>query len=1559
MRELQTNAREIQGPKEAHVDFDPALKARTRLQELLRPSESATKEIQKRVFAVGEKLLSSHPHAEMQRIVDTASGIFLWEHMASSQEGTSLPLGLTTRIDDDKIQTPVFDNRFLSRDEYAYVFDALDGVLKQSPAAAFFDTFAVTPRREPMQAGTLRDLTDPEADSMHAKLSADFQARYARVINGQPLDLAMATQPGLRASYMQEVTKPMAMATTPGTREDHRPSKETTDAATKESFREYMDTEFFQKRYPLQPGENTKDCVNVENAFFYFKYPTHPSNFHVGDTWLDAVDPALGQLDTSLHTTPSAYARVAVETIGPRLYDRTDTRDSRTIMDEGYHVAATTLYEEIMIHPYSSLTVGEPGENRGLDSIMWLQGADLPLHEDGDPFVEPLGAREQYIPEGQADEESAYSLDYTRRYTIGTITYRNPAIHLEQPHTITRVPRDNDLPIVPERRSDLVVSSSNYSFTSYSSLSLAPDYQDPHIEGYRIIARDDTMTYFVKDATDGKYAPVTNEIPYIKQRAVADFCRELEMTGLADELDTYDRLSVAQLSDILKKYVAYSMPDESEKYDVKDIDDWKTHVEPDGILHGQSELFSEFAVQILSRIYRTKTHYFSDSTLASITSFGDYVLEEDSDRISGYKHHQTHLEVPSENIDAYIDISPPHPALQTALDSSPKTPPPPIKYERPVRTDDDREPYVPPPKPEYSGEYVSITTAEEFKRRLLERAGSIVFVEPVVFETRGQWLFSKTEKDDSLPTPATLDPTVDAHVVLRVKNIGHYLADNLHDPQIAGMKLVARDGDEFDFIIDSESTDHKPVELRIQNQVRNDLAIKFMELGMSGLSWEVKNADDLSIEGLREMVQAYSKYVIPETGGKQLPIERLSDFKEHTLINKDGILEGQCDTFEMFMRFTLQRMYGENAAKAEGGHSLRNVTGISRMLHVQTRLLLPQYGINALIDVEPLDFEGAGIDEGRHAVETHQKRGKRRPIIKVDFSDEERHQFIDDLRSGRALPDLSQYLENDDDDYPEEVPSLSDKHRKEMLDAVDEAPEETQRAFGEALLKSLLRSASKPKEHEPQAEREEPSGLWKRAFARLSLWKPGEDKQKHVMGEDAAWGDLPISFPPPPDVTSIIMDTPEPEPPAQPEKPAYEDPPTIAFAIPTPIAQPESIEPPAPAEMLAEIAVEIPEPQQPSEADVARVEELRVTRRMQGATDAFLMNLSAYLGPQAGRYDDPNFVERVLNLEGRAAAEHDPQRARRILHLQLLTVVDRFRGLEQEEFVETEYTDLSRSIARLQGIMGMYSNQGTGFNRLLQQRQYVDYDEHMLSAMGEAINAYAEWNDLHPREIAHLSTEPDREQLASQAYNSLFHENSEAAFEIESGNQPAPQLQHPNQPQLHNKTYQDSFRPDSTATFDTQTSDHRAPLLPSQTHPDRDRMEDPAYRSNFTQDSKAEFTIESSPAPRPSVPHPEQGRLDDLDYQENFKADSDTTFAIETPTRPEIPTETEIHPEHNRLASDDYNTQFTATTSPTFTPQDTPEQPPQTPSEPQSESERENRRLLTDPNYPAQFKPKK
>ncbi len=1497
-------------------ETDPALKAKTRVAELVAPSESVAKEIQDLAQKGGQELLKKHPHPEMKRIVEHATGVFLWEQMARPQNSESmLPPGLVARLDENNtIDTLAFDGEHLHRSEYVYVLDflkkqgivdqinglqkkhreekradiieAMDEYLQHSPAARLLETFMVTTDKQSGNGRNLRDLTDAEETRLRAQLEGNFQANIVpgmlAEINSNSGDThsinasngEFQRDPSVQFAKNTFIEKPLAMAATQD--HDHTHENNQEKGVSRARLREYLNQEFFLKRVGLAPTELANIHVVEESRGFktiHIKDPNGEKRYDAG-AWFYFVEEQMKALNDTSYDVPREYSRIAFQIIGLSLYDKTDTRDPNTIIAAGYHKAAT-VFADYVDQQYVPLHERSTHHyDHSIHGLLWLNNAATPL-QDGEPVRnERIGYDSGFYTSSSSVEiDSAYELDKKQRWPAGTIKHISDDTLLEIPRIITKnYARNKDLPLVPTEHTDFVLESQTESIARSAGTGWT-DSGDPEIPGMKLVARDGSTCYFTVDEEKDPYEPSPKELSYIQRRLVSDFCQEIGMTGLSEQIDSFDTLNIGQMVSLLRQNVRYFVP-EANVSERNGIRDWKAYVREDGILEGQSLLFAQFATKVFGIMYPNPD--WKDS-IKSVSGFA----VDNRKNVRDFSHWQTEIKLPREEIDIIIDISPPFTSLlDTAKDVEKIPPPPPPTVDLP-RTETTR-----------TYEYVdhrqelTVTSSKEFKELLNTTIGNILFAEPEVFAETKQRLFSKVPKNDDLPTYEALPPEVADAVVLGIANKGTDLADNDHDPAIAGMKLVAKDGDNYFYTIDPESTDYKPVLEPIPTQMRNELTVTCLKLKMAGLAEEIQTAENLTVEKLRQLVRRYSKYSIPEDGDKAFRADNIFDLKYNDMIDEDGILRGQCDTFEFFWRRLGRVFDGTSSFDQESGFSLRNTPRISKARHGQTRM--KKDGVNALIDVDPLHYDIPDLDEETLLPDLETDD----PIIIRNLTDEEIAKVVQDIQQ--------------DGMWPEELLSRPQKERE--IDIDQKSLDKLAKALDDTIPPPVPQET--PRKFDPLWDDVEffmtPKGKIRKAMHKVRARMKRPFKQ--------TW-----DIPPPPDVASFFTSPPITLPPPVTQKEVdreiarrvAEDPEYIQKAVAKRKKRAVSAPVTAPkAEIVADTTITIPEAKPEQEGQNDELLRIQEVQHIQSTNQLFLMGLSSYLGLRPGSHTRPQFIEHVIATNGKAVAERGTDIAERTLHLQVLSLVDKFQKIENDTFIETEYTDITKSLNRLQGIITMYKAKSPGFVRLLQQRKYPTYDQHFIDIMERSVKAYTAWNKSRKKSIVKFPTIQRDPKLDDDVYNNLFSD-PHSTFDIPSQPKtivPTPSQSHPNQELFSDTSYTDLFKNDESV-FEYVTPPKKSVITPSHHHPEQETLSDPTYTDMF-KDPSSEFDIQIPNKPivqTPTQNHPEHEQLTNNAYNNQFTSDSDVEFQLAKASEPKKPTE---HPQQDLLDDKAYSDQF-------------------------------------------------
>jgi hypothetical protein len=243
-----------------------------------------------------------------------------------------------------------------------------------------------------------------------------------------------------------------------------------------------------------------------------------------------------------------------------------------------------------------------------------------------------------------------------------------------------------------------------------------------------------------------------------------------------------------------------------------------------------------------------------------------------------------------------------------------------------------------------------IFDSTEWDKMKRTHIGNVLFAEPSVFDEVDQRLITRSARDHSLPTT---DPKFsNTHVYLEITD--PRLADESHDPYIEGLSLIARDGNLCCFQLDPGYTLYRRVENPIDTGRQAELA-KYCreEWCMAELASDIEASEVLTISGVKDLARKYVRGWVPREGAESFYVENPADIVLKGLVGQDGILRGTCGTFEYFLRSLSRCLYGDDAVHVQTGYSLNLAQQITIMTHAQTRLTVPEEGIDVLLDIEP------------------------------------------------------------------------------------------------------------------------------------------------------------------------------------------------------------------------------------------------------------------------------------------------------------------------------------------------------------------------------------------------------------------------------------------------------------------------------------------------------------------------------------------------------------------------------------------------------------------------------
>ncbi|HSW99407.1 MAG TPA: hypothetical protein VLH38_00035 [Patescibacteria group bacterium] len=173
---------------------------------------------------------------------------------------------------------------------------------------------------------------------------------------------------------------------------------------------------------------------------------------------------------------------------------------------------------------------------------------------------------------------------------------------------------------------------------------------------------------------------------------------------------------------------------------------------------------------------------------------------------------------------------------------------------------------------------------------------------------------------------------------LRIR-LGGAVFDN-SDPYIPGYMLVGRSGQEFSFTRDGVDP-YVAADIPIHKAAKVSLAQIYEEMGLTSLAKHLHISRGLTVQELTELIRSSSYYALPAktSHSYEESNELPSSFEAATLeslsfLVSNDTLQAQCNVSAMFLKLSLQHLFGQGTAGIVGGYSLRD--RISEAGHAQT-----------------------------------------------------------------------------------------------------------------------------------------------------------------------------------------------------------------------------------------------------------------------------------------------------------------------------------------------------------------------------------------------------------------------------------------------------------------------------------------------------------------------------------------------------------------------------------------------------------------------------------------------
>ncbi|HEV2402568.1 MAG TPA: hypothetical protein VGS08_00005 [Candidatus Saccharimonadales bacterium] len=169
-------------------------------------------------------------------------------------------------------------------------------------------------------------------------------------------------------------------------------------------------------------------------------------------------------------------------------------------------------------------------------------------------------------------------------------------------------------------------------------------------------------------------------------------------------------------------------------------------------------------------------------------------------------------------------------------------------------------------------------------------------------------------------------------------------------PRILGYTLVSRSSPDrrYGFIASPSGDPYQECSVPINNQQRQILIARYMQLGLHPLVQQLTDANNLTVAMLVKMVRGEMEYVLPDR-----PVtHHLNNWGDFTEVVQDGRLQVQCTGAASFLKKSLQEVFGPGCAGVARGNTINGTTSfINRLGHAQ--VAFSNDGWQYLLDAVP------------------------------------------------------------------------------------------------------------------------------------------------------------------------------------------------------------------------------------------------------------------------------------------------------------------------------------------------------------------------------------------------------------------------------------------------------------------------------------------------------------------------------------------------------------------------------------------------------------------------------
>lgn len=950
------------------VEIPSESEAKKALHDVLRPPEQAAAAIREKVQSISIEAIRQHPDADYQKMIEAASGIFLWQNMMYDT-GNSLPLGLCFNHDPHTSLTGSRDisiNRsVLTIQDYASVMEIFDqhGLLdevrelqqkhKEANADAisqkvedyirssfvtdYFASFGIGTEDESTRTAPVPPGSDPWWGKFR-QLEGQFASEHGNLPGTEAGDEE-------QESYRNEVIVPLNRLTT-----QIPDDTQGTADRQKNALRSYIrDRYFSQTPYAEMLGAGIP--VEVRDGEFYF-----PKRDEVGSIvyeknadygylkgdkgtlgWEQFLDREVyaNSVDYGVLTlTGSALSESALRVIIPQLYDTANKMEFQQIVDEGIREAAKRAAATIVSDPFVTLDKAKEthiGEPIPPESAVWMQLARMVWLTDvkGNPpgFRHPEILQTVFPTETLAIEKRE-----TAPPQNGEVLFAKADVFDTVPQRIVRASQRKELPTIPGDvdlciRLDPSVKLEGTTWSAPNEGSHTLEGCDPHIPGMELVARNGDIFYF-REKEGSNYDRFDREVPRLKTLEIADFAKAVGMDQFAGRLLSSDKVTIGEVCNMAKEYFVRDSREEGTFLinRLNGLADTK-QVDAEGNLH--SEQACEYFLRAVAKIaVDDKDDTYDVSRLSGLAIRADGIYDS--------THQLSIQKMFGSEKGHFVDV---------------------FYSESPASEDKKQKSFSMHDAFLDSPHKIHLLGEQQLREEESTQLATVKEIKPEVMENCKFRLIQQRPRNVELPQNAQA-----ADLIVEISD--PRLADEQHDPFIYGMSLVARDGNTCYFQLDQNShISYVPPEKEIESDELRKLHYLFSTIGVKG---DFRLTEPATVASVMRYVQTAMRGYSPEDGTKVFDITGPYMLALDNLIDEHGKIRGGNELGTYFLQTLLSRIYGKDALEEISGFALTGdgtINAVPRhMVHLSlpARQEFPEDAVDCLlsIDVDSVTSEG-------------------------------------------------------------------------------------------------------------------------------------------------------------------------------------------------------------------------------------------------------------------------------------------------------------------------------------------------------------------------------------------------------------------------------------------------------------------------------------------------------------------------------------------------------------------------------------------------------------------------